>query len=59
VGTVNLEETVCALQTCGYDGTITLEVFTPDKHHLTYSRDRLRAVWNQCSRQATVAASAR
>jgi sugar phosphate isomerase/epimerase len=48
-GNVDLEETVCALQNCGYDGTVTLEVFTPDKHHLSYSRDKLRSVWNQCS----------
>ncbi len=52
-GTVHLEETVCALRGCGYDGTITLEVFTPDKHHLEYSRDRLRTVWNQCGGDAS------
>jgi hypothetical protein len=31
---------------CGYDGTITLEVFTPDKRHLEYSRDLLREMWD-------------
>ncbi len=46
-GTVNLEEAVHLLQSCGYDGTITLEVFTPDKQHLLYSRDRLRSTWTQ------------
>lgn len=46
-GTVDLRSAVEALQTCGYDDTITLEVFTPDQHHLTYSRDLLRKVWNE------------
>jgi sugar phosphate isomerase/epimerase len=47
-GTVDLRRSVETLQTCGYDGTITLEVFTPDPRHLIYSRDLLRATWNQC-----------
>jgi hypothetical protein len=34
------------LQATGYDGTITLEVFTPDRHHLAYSRDVLRRIWD-------------
>lgn len=54
-GQVDLQETVCDLQRCGYDGTITLEVFTPDKHYLAYSRDRLRAVWTQCSAMSGMA----
>lgn len=45
-GTVDLPETVGALKKCGYDGTITLEVFTPDRHYLKYSRDVLRRLWN-------------
>lgn len=28
------------------DGTITLEVFTADRHFLSYSRDVLRKVWD-------------
>jgi sugar phosphate isomerase/epimerase len=47
-GTVDLRRCLTALQTCGYDGTITLEVFTPDKQYLAYSRDVLRSTWNQC-----------
>jgi hypothetical protein len=35
------------LKRAGYDGTITLEVFTPDKHYLTYSRDVLRKLWDE------------
>ena len=34
------------LQATGYDGTITLEVFTPDRHYLAYSRDVLRQIWD-------------
>lgn len=34
------------LQRCGYDGTITLEVFTPDRYYLDYSRRLLRNLWD-------------
>lgn len=51
-GTVNVCEAVRALRKCGYDGTITLEVFTPDRHHLLYSRDVLRKTWNECGAAA-------
>jgi len=34
------------LKKCGYDGTITLEVFTPDRQFLAYSRDVLRKIWD-------------
>jgi sugar phosphate isomerase/epimerase len=44
-GTVDLHRSVRLLQSSGYDGTITLEVFTPDSHHLAYSRDLLQRVW--------------
>jgi sugar phosphate isomerase/epimerase len=44
-GTVDVQKSVEALQRCGYDGTITLEVFTPDIRHLIYSRDLLRDAW--------------
>jgi|SRR5579884_602326 len=46
-GTVNLRRSIQALQKCGYDGTITLEVFAPDRQYLSYSRDLLRAIWEQ------------
>ena len=35
------------LKQCGYDGTITLEVFTADRHFLSYSRDVLRKLWDE------------
>jgi sugar phosphate isomerase/epimerase len=46
-GTVDLPAAIRALKRCGYDGTITLEVFTPDRQYLTYSRDLLRRVWDE------------
>jgi sugar phosphate isomerase/epimerase len=47
-GNVDLQATLGALKRCGYDGTITLEVFTPDRHFLAYSRDVLRRIWDKC-----------
>lgn len=44
-GTVDVAAQVKLLKGCGYDGTITLEVFSPDRHHLEYSRDVLRQLW--------------
>ena len=46
-GSVDLRRAVRLLQAHEYDGTITLEVFTPDAHHLTYSRDLLQRVWTE------------
>jgi sugar phosphate isomerase/epimerase len=46
-GTVDFPHYIRTLKNSGYDGTITLEVFTPDSHHLTYSRDLLRKTWDE------------
>ena len=46
-GTVDFPHYIRSLKNSGYDGTITLEVFTPDHHYLTYSRDVLRRIWNE------------
>jgi len=46
-GNVDVRAAIGALKRCGYDGTITLEVFTPDKHYLAYSRDILRRIWDE------------
>ena len=46
-GYIDLRRMIRALQNCGYDGTITLEVFTPDRHYFDYSRDVLRRVWDE------------
>lgn len=48
-GTIDLRHNIQLLQGAGYDGTITLEVFTPDRHHLLYSRDVLRREWDECA----------
>ncbi len=46
-GNVDVRSAIRALKKCGYDGTITLEVFTPDRHYLAYSRDVLRKMWGE------------
>src|SRR5688572_7795215 len=46
-GDIDVPAAVRALKRCGYDGTITLEVFTRDRHYLAYSRDVLRAMWDR------------
>ncbi len=46
-GTLPLAQQVRCLKQSGYDGTITLEVFSADRHYLEYSRDILRALWDK------------
>jgi sugar phosphate isomerase/epimerase len=46
-GNLDLRKHIGTLKQCGYDGTITLEVFTADRHYLSYSRDVLRKLWDQ------------
>ena len=46
-GNIEIDYYIRALQALGYDDTITLEVFTPDRHHLSYSRDVLRRTWDE------------
>jgi sugar phosphate isomerase/epimerase len=48
-GNIDARHYVKSLQKHGYDGTITLEVFTPDRHFLEYSRDVLRSLWDECA----------
>ena len=55
-GSLETRHYIRALQAAGYDGTITLEVFTPDRHYLQHSRDVLRRIWNERP-QPTLAAS--
>jgi sugar phosphate isomerase/epimerase len=47
-GTLETDHYVRSLQAVGYDDTITLEVFTPDRHHLEYSLEVLRQLWKDC-----------
>lgn len=51
-GTLETAHYLRSLQAAGYDGTITLEVFTPDRRHLEYSRDVLRNLWDQTASTA-------
>ncbi len=46
-GNLNLQWCLNELYKTGFDGTITLEVFTPDRHFLKYSRDLLRQTWEE------------
>ncbi|HYG36722.1 MAG TPA: sugar phosphate isomerase/epimerase family protein [Clostridia bacterium] len=48
-GNIDTTHYVRSLQAIQYDGTITLEVFTPDRRHLAYSRELLRRVWDECA----------
>jgi sugar phosphate isomerase/epimerase len=44
---------VRALQAAGYDGTITLEVFSGDLHYLLHSREVLRQLWAQTKTESS------
>ncbi|MCI0745316.1 MAG: sugar phosphate isomerase/epimerase [Verrucomicrobia subdivision 3 bacterium] len=55
-GTINLAYHIALLQAAGYDGTITLEVFSSDRHYLAYSRDVLRRAWDEGRVKRTVVA---
>jgi sugar phosphate isomerase/epimerase len=46
-GEVDVPSAIRCLKRCRFDGTITLEVFTRDRHYLAYSRDVLRAMWDR------------
>jgi sugar phosphate isomerase/epimerase len=45
--TTNWAQHVKKLKAMGYDGTITLEVFAPQKEYLLLSRDLLRRWWDE------------
>jgi len=44
-GSLDYRAALRALQTTGYDGPITLEVFSEDHSYLAYSRDVLKKAW--------------
>ncbi|ACB77437.1 sugar phosphate isomerase/epimerase family protein [Opitutus terrae] len=52
MGQIDLAQHLRELRRSGYDQTITLEVFAPDRHFLGYSRDRLREMWNAAATAA-------
>lgn len=45
VGAINWTEQIAMLKGSGYDGTITLEIFTPDRDYLIENAARLRRLW--------------
>jgi sugar phosphate isomerase/epimerase len=45
-GTINWKEITTILKKNDYDGTITLEVFSPDRDYLLFSREKLKEYWN-------------
>jgi sugar phosphate isomerase/epimerase len=45
VGSIDWSEQIKLLHESGYDGTITLEVFTPDRSYLLENAARLRKLW--------------
>jgi len=46
-GTIDWDWVVDVLKRYGYDGTITLEVFSPDSEYLALSRRKLRRLWDE------------
>lgn len=46
-GVIDVRKHLATLKKIGYDGTITLEVFTPDTTYLEYSAERLRSMWGE------------
>ena len=48
-GTMNVARHVRTLKASGYDGKITLEVFTDDRRYLALSRGILRRIWDAAS----------
>jgi sugar phosphate isomerase/epimerase len=53
-GNVDTKRYVRSLQTAGYNGTITLEVFSTDRMYLAHSRDLLRQLWDESARPVEV-----
>lgn len=49
-GLVDTAHYARSLRSMGYDGTITLEVFTPDRRFLEHSRDVLRKCWEDAAK---------
>ena len=45
-GTLKFRKELGELKSAGYDGTITLEVFSRDPHYFMHSRDVLRKTWD-------------
>jgi sugar phosphate isomerase/epimerase len=46
-GNIDVRSAAGALKESKYDGTITLEVFSPDRHYFQYSAEVLRRAWDE------------
>jgi len=46
-GNIEWKKVITLLKSFGYDGTITLEVFSADRRYLLFSRDKLRELWEK------------
>lgn len=46
-GNINWREIIKIIKKAGYDGTITLEIFSPDRDYLLQSRDKLKKWWKE------------
>ena len=44
-GNIDWKKIIPKLKDFGYDGTITLEIFSMDRRYLLFSRDKLREMW--------------
>jgi sugar phosphate isomerase/epimerase len=44
-GKINWPKACAALKEAGYDGTVTLEVFSPDQGYLELSRNKMEKIW--------------
>jgi len=45
-GEINWLDTLHIIKTGGFDDTITLEVFCPDRQYLLYSKEKIKNLWN-------------
>lgn len=50
-GRLDLAGGLAAIKASGYDRTITLEVFSPDRDYLAVSLQKVRAVWDRIPSQ--------
>lgn len=51
-GTLNLADLVSRLKSVGYDGTVTLEIFSEEPADLPASRDHLAGLWEKIPKKA-------
>jgi sugar phosphate isomerase/epimerase len=56
-GDIDVSAAVSLLKQCGYDGTITIEVFSEDRNLLLHSREVLRKVWSEVAKEELRAAA--